>query len=304
MASGCRSRAYFGPPRETNQYVPLSKLVHLPGSRRAAAGRCAEHDGRVAMVTGGSQGIGRGVAMELARQGSAVIVHGQTQDLAAETRDSGGRAAAVWGPIEDARTSRAATELAIAQYGRLDTLVTSAGIQRYGDVASTSDEAWDEVFNVNVKGVFLAARFALPHLRQSPAGSVVIVASVQATATQNQVAAYTASKGALLALTRAMAVDEAVHGVRVNSVSPGSVDTPMLRTSAAALFGDGSEQSAERILANWGTAHPLGRIAKPSEIGEAISFLTSPRASFVTGADIRVDGGLLARIAAPLPDKG
>jgi NAD(P)-dependent dehydrogenase (short-subunit alcohol dehydrogenase family) len=263
-----------------------------------------EHDGRVALVTGGSQGIGRGAALELARQGSAVVVHGQTQDLAedaaAEIVRSGGRATAVSGPIDRPGTSERAVEAALEQYGRLDTLVTSAGIQRYGDAASTSEEVWDEVFDVNVKGVFLAAHFALPHLREGPSGAVVIVASSQATATQNQVAAYTASKGALVALTRAMAVDEAAWNVRVNSVSPGSVDTPMLRRSAA-LFADG-EEGADRVLASWGTAHPLGRIARSSEVGEVISFLASPRASFVSGADVRVDGGLLARIAASLPD--
>jgi NAD(P)-dependent dehydrogenase (short-subunit alcohol dehydrogenase family) len=264
-----------------------------------------EHDGRVALVTGGSQGIGRGAAVELARQGSAVVVHGQTQGpaeaVATEITKNGGHAVAVSGPIDAPRTSESAVKLALERYGRLDTLVTSAGIQRYGDVASTSEELWDEVFDVNVKGVFLVAHVALPHLRRSSSGSVVIVSSAQATATQNQVVAYTASKGALLALTRAMAVDEAAFDVRVNSVSPGSVDTPMLRQSAA-LFAGGEEGGAERVLANWGTAHPLGRIAKSSEVGEVISFLASPRASFVTGADIRVDGGLLARIAAPLPD--
>jgi NAD(P)-dependent dehydrogenase (short-subunit alcohol dehydrogenase family) len=263
-----------------------------------------EHDGRVALVTGGSQGIGRGIAIELGRQGSAVVVHGLTLDLADETAAeivaAGGRAVGVAGAISDAKTSEDAVQFAIETYGRLDTLVTSAGIQRYGDVVSTSEQLWDEVFDVNVKGVFLAAQFALPHLRRSPAGSVVIVSSAQATATQSQVAAYSSSKGALNALARSMAVDEGEFGVRVNSVSPGSVDTPMLRTSARD-FSDGSDEGTERVLANWGTAHALGRIARASEIGEVVSFLTSPRASFVTGADVRVDGGLLARIAAALP---
>ncbi len=266
-----------------------------------------EHVGRVAVVTGGSQGIGRAVALKLAHQGAAVVVHGYTFDLAEEVaeeiRGRGGRATAASGPIDDPATSQSCVGIATAEFGRLDTLVTCAGIQRYGDAVATSEEAWDEVFDVNVKGVFLTAHAALPHLRTSPAGSVVIISSVQATATQNQVVAYTASKGALVALARAMAVDEAAHGIRVNSVSPGSVDTPMLRASAA-LFGNGSAKSAEAILASWGTAHPLGRVAKASEVGEVVSFLASPRASFVTGADIRVDGGLLARIAAPLPESG
>lgn len=263
-----------------------------------------EHDGRVALVTGGSQGIGRGISIELGRQGSAVVVHGLTQDLADETAAeivaAGGRAVGIAGPINEPNTSQEAVALALAQYGHLDSLVTSAGIQRYGDVVSTPESLWDEVFDVNVKGVFLAAQFSLPLLRLSPAGSVVIVSSAQATATQNQVAAYSTSKGALNALARSMAVDEAEFGVRVNSVSPGSVDTPMLRSSAS-KFGDGTDEGTERVLANWGTAHALGRIARASEVGEVVSFLASPRASFVTGADIRVDGGLLARIAAALP---
>lgn len=263
-----------------------------------------EHDGRVALVTGGSQGIGEGIALALARQGSAVVVHGLTQDFADQTASAivaaGGRAIGVAGAISDPETSRAAVAAALREYGRLDTLVTSAGIQRYGDAVSTPEDVWDEVFDVNVKGVYLAAHFALPHLRVSPAGSVVIVSSAQATATQNQVAAYSSSKGALNALARAMAVDEAEFGIRVNSVSPGSVDTPMLRASAK-LFGDGSDADTERILANWGTSHALGRIAQPAEIGEVVSFLTSTRASFVTGSEVRVDGGLLARIAAALP---
>lgn len=264
-----------------------------------------EHEGRVALVIGGSQGIGRGAAVELSRQGSAVVVHGKTQDLAEEAAAAlvadGGRAVAAWGPIDDPATSRTAVALALETFGGLDTLVTSAGIQRYGDVVSTTEETWDEVFDVNVKGVFLVAREALPHLRRSPAGSVAVISSVQGVASQPKVAAYTASKGALNALVRAMAVDEGPHGVRVNSILPGSVDTPMLRASAA-LFGDGTSEGAEQILAGWGLSHVLGRIGQPSELGAVVSFVTSPRASFVTGAEIRVDGGLLAQAATALPE--
>jgi NAD(P)-dependent dehydrogenase (short-subunit alcohol dehydrogenase family) len=123
---------------------------------------------------------------------------------------------------------------------------------------------------------------------------------VQALATQASVAAYAASKGALNALTRSMAIDEAAHGVRVNAVCPGSVDTPMLRRSAA-LFSDGSAEAAAQTVDGWGRSHPLGRVAQPSEVAEVVSFLASPRASFVTGEDVRVDGGLLAGLAVSLP---
>lgn len=269
--------------------------------------RSGEHAGRVALVTGGSSGIGAAAAGLLAAEGAAVGVlsfDGPGVDrVVAEIRDAGGRAMGLVGDVTDADFVRAAVDSVVDAFGQLDTLVTAAGIQRYGTVADTSDEVWDEVLAVNVKGVFLAARAALPILRRSGRGSVVIVSSVQAVVTQTAVAAYTASKGALLSLTRAMAVDEAPHGVRVNVVLPGSVDTPMLRASAA-TFSDGSPEGIEATLAQWGSAHPLGRIARPSEVAEVIAFLASDRASFVTGADVRVDGGLISVIAAALPAAG
>lgn len=263
-----------------------------------------EHEGRVAFVTGGTRGIGRACALELAAHGSAVAVHGldrgEAEEVASAIETAGGRALALAGAVDDGPAMEAAIAAAVAAFGQLDTLVTSAGIQRYGTAESTPVEVWDEVMSVNLKGVYLACHFAMPHLRASTAGSAVIVSSVQGTASQSGVAAYAASKGALHTFARATAVDEGPHGVRVNSVSPGSVDTPMLRASAAGMT-DGSDAAIDALLAEWGTAHALGRIARASEIASVVSFLASPRASFVTGADIRVDGGLLARLAAALP---
>ncbi len=278
----------------------------MGAERQAAMGEAGRiHEGRVVLVTGGSQGIGRGISEVFAAQGAAVVVHGLTQDFVDETvaaiRDAGGRATGAFGPIDDPQTSTDAVDAALAAFGRLDHLVTAAGIQTYGDAVSTSVDTWDRTFAVNVRGVFLAAHAALPHIR-AHGGSVTLISSVQATATQESVVAYTASKGALNALARAMAVDEAAYGVRVNSVAPGSVDTPMLRRSAA-LFSEGTPEAVEQTIATWGSAHALGRVAQPQEIGEAVSFLASDRASFVTGAELRVDGGLLARIGAALPTR-
>jgi NAD(P)-dependent dehydrogenase (short-subunit alcohol dehydrogenase family) len=261
-------------------------------------------DQRVALVTGGSTGIGQAAARALAAEGTRVVVHGLDATEAGETAariaaETGTGAIGVGGPIQDPRTSDAAVAAAIETFGRLDVLVSSAGIQRYGDVVSTSEETWNEVIAVNLTGVYHVAHAALPHIRRSPAGAVVLVASVQGSTTQPQVAAYTASKGALHALARSMAVDEAAHGVRVNSVSPGSVDTPMLRASAR-LFGGDSPDDEQRVIDLWGSSHPLGRVARPAEIGEVIAFLAGERASFVTGTDVRVDGGLLALLGAPL----
>ena len=270
----------------------------------AETGQAGDHAGSVALVTGASSGIGRAVAELLAAQGASVVVCSADAAGARAVADAiAARGLAVVPSVADVRDTEsvgAAVRTAVDRFGALDTLVTSAGIQAYGTVTDTDEKTWDDVFAVNVKGVFLTARAALPHLRRSPRGAIVVISSVQAMVAQDGVAAYASSKGALNALARSMAIDEAAHGVRVNAVCPGSVDTPMLRRSAA-LFSDGSPEAADRTVAQWGRSHPLGRVARPSEVAEVVSFLASRRASFMTGADIRVDGGLLAAVAVQLP---
>ncbi|MFB7109489.1 SDR family NAD(P)-dependent oxidoreductase [Streptomyces sp. NPDC056291] len=258
----------------------------------------AEFDGKVALVTGGLSGIGHATACVLAARGATVVAAGIPPERGAEPLPPGVKPA--YADVTDETAVTHLVDHVTAAHGGLDVLVAAAGIQRYGDTSETTADTWNEVLAVNVTGAFYAVKYALPHLRARGAGSIVIVSSVQAFVTQNSVAAYTTSKGALNALARSVAIDEAKHGIRANTVCPASVDTPMLRASARS-FSDGSDQATQDVVESWGRMHPLGRVARPDEVAEAIAFLAGDRAGFITGISLPVDGGLLAKAAVVLP---
>jgi NAD(P)-dependent dehydrogenase (short-subunit alcohol dehydrogenase family) len=243
---------------------------------------------RTIVVTGGAAGIGRGVVERFVAAGDNVIALDRDASALADLGVTG---------VQVDVSDRAALAAAAAEIGAVDVLVCAAGVQRYGTVVDTPYAVYDEVMAVNVGGVFFACQAFVPRMQRG--ASVVVVASVQAYAAQKSVAAYSMGKGALLSLVRAMAVDHADDGIRVNAVCPGSVDTPMLRTSAA-QFGGG--RSTDDVVADWGRSHPLGRVATPGEVAEVIYFLSSPAASFMTGADVKVDGGLTAGLPVVLPE--
>jgi NAD(P)-dependent dehydrogenase (short-subunit alcohol dehydrogenase family) len=255
----------------------------------------SEFDGKVALVTGGSTGIGRAVVDRLAAAGASVVFCGVDQGAELDGERVVGRVA----DVRRADQMRDLVELAVSRFGGLDVVVTCAGVQRYGTVEDTPEEVWDEVLDINLKGVYLTCKAAVPRLRERGGGSIVLMSSVQAFSSQAQVAAYTASKAAINGLTRAMALDHAADGIRVNVVCPGSVDTPMLRWAADLWRG---ELSQEEQVRQWGRAHPLGRVGRAEEVAELVAFLAGPRSSFITGAEHRVDGGLLAQNPAALPE--
>jgi NAD(P)-dependent dehydrogenase (short-subunit alcohol dehydrogenase family) len=272
---------------------------------------------RTVVVTGGAAGIGRGAVERFVQAGDRVFVIDrdaealgalegelgtQVTGLPVDVADRAALAAAatsVGGILAHERPAGDSAEEGAAgeEPHGVDALVCAAGIQRYGTVVDTPASVYDEVMAVNVGGVFFACQAFVPLIPRG--GSVVVVASVQAYAAQRSVAAYSMGKGALLSLVRAMAVDHAADGIRVNAVCPGSVDTPMLRTSAA-QFGGG--RSTDEVVAEWGRSHPLGRVATPGEVAEVIHFLTTPAAGFVTGADVKVDGGLTSQLGVVLPE--
>lgn len=258
---------------------------------------------RVAVVTGGAAGIGLAVVERLANDGDTVVALDRDEqrlaDLEQRARAAGWTVVPmVMDVASEESVQRAAAEVA-ERFETVDTLVCAAGIQRYGTVEETSMALFDEVVGVNFRGVFAVCHWFMPLVRAAGAGSVVVVSSVQAYATQTGVAAYSATKGALLSLVKAMAVDHARDGVRVNAVCPASVDTPMLRW-AAEKFGAG--RSSDDVVGEWGTTHPIGRVAQPSEVADAVAYLASPQASFITGSDLRVDGGVMAALGVTLPD--
>jgi NAD(P)-dependent dehydrogenase (short-subunit alcohol dehydrogenase family) len=263
----------------------------------------AEFSGKVAIVSGGARGIGRAAARKLAGEGASVVIcsdrEEQVEETVAALREEGLEVRGVRADVTSSADMKKLMDLAIETYGGVDVLVNSAGVQRYGTVVETEGEVWDEVLDVNLKGIYLASRYAIPEMRKRGGGAIVNLSSVQAFASQTGVAAYTASKGGINALTRAMALDHAGDNIRVNAVCPASVDTPMLRWSADLFKGD---ESVEETLGDWGRMHPLGRVARPEEVAEVIAFLASARASFVTGGDYKVDGGMLAALGVRLPD--
>jgi NAD(P)-dependent dehydrogenase (short-subunit alcohol dehydrogenase family) len=259
--------------------------------------------GKIAIVAGGSSGIGLAAALALVRAGAKVALCSHdpaTLEPALAQVRSHGDAIAVRADVTSAADMARLVAEAVGAFGGLDHLVYSAGIQTYGTVVGTPEEVFERTLAVNLKGAYLAAKYAIPRMIERGGGAIVNVSSVQGLACQTNVAAYAASKGALNALTRAMALDHAGERIRVNAVCPGSVDTPMLRHSAGLFKG---ASSLEATLEDWGRMHPLGRIASPAEVAEVILFLLSERASFVTGAEVRVDGGLLAGIGVRLPDR-
>ena len=263
----------------------------------------AEFSGKVAIVAGGALGIGLAAARRLARDDASVVICSDHEDQVEQAVDDlRGEGFEARGTRADVTSSADVMELVafVAEaYGGVDVLVNSAGVQRYGTVVETGEEVWDEVLGVNLKGIYLTCKHAIPEMRKRGGGAIVNVSSVQAFASQKGVAAYTASKGGVNALTRAMALDHAEEGIRVNAVCPASVDTPMLRWSANLFKGN---KTAEETLEGWGKMHPMGRVARPEEVAEVIAFLAGPRASFVTGSEYKVDGGMLAALGVSLPE--
>ncbi|MFK0102772.1 SDR family NAD(P)-dependent oxidoreductase [Streptomyces sp. NPDC091040] len=244
-----------------------------------------DFEGMNALVTGGASGIGAAVTALLLERGARVAV------LDRDTSGAPRGALAVEADVTDDAAVRAGVDRAAAAMGSLHTLVSNAGIGAIGTVADNDDAEWSRVLDINVLGMVRAARHALPHLRRAAAerpGAVSIThtCSIAATAGLPQRALYSASKGAVLALTLAMAADHVREGIRVNCVNPGTADTPWI----GRLLDQADDPAAERAALN--ARQPLGRLVSADEVAAAIGYLASPAAASVTGTALAVDGGM------------
>lgn len=249
--------------------------------------------GKVALVTGAASGLGAATARRLARDGAKVLLTDRDiagEDIAASIVAAGGQAAFRLHDVTSHPDWAAAVEHAVQDFGRLDILVNNAGVAggRH-ELMDHSFEAWRQILAVNLDGVFLGLRQAGPRIAASGGGSVINLSSILGKVGMAGAAAYCASKGGVTLLTKAAALEWASLGIRVNSVHPGFIDTPMV-TGALAEREDGNEMRVALM-----NAHPIGRFGVPREIADAIAFLASDDASFITGAEIVVDGGFTAQ---------
>ena len=250
------------------------------------------------IVTGGAHGIGEAAVLAFARAGHQVAIADVDRDAGERVRQSIGPgssdAIVIGADVSRPEDAREVVRRTVASFGGVDVVFNNAGIQpadSYRTAEELDEAVWDRVMDVNVKGCFLLCKYAIPEMRKRGGGVIINNASVQGLQSQKLVPAYAASKGAVLSLTRNLALDYAGENIRVVAVCPGSVDTPMLRATAALTSPD----NPTGTLTQWGHKHPLGRIARPEEIAEVVLFLASDKASFITGEYVCVDGGLMAQ---------
>lgn len=248
--------------------------------------------GKVAFITGGASGIGRATALLFAREGAAVSVvdldETGGQAVAQTILDGGGRAIFVRCDVSLAADCQRAVRQTVDILGGLDVLFNNAGIIRRATVVDTTEEEWDRVMAVNVKSVFLLSKYTVPFMVRAGGGAIINTASGWGLVGGRRAALYCASKGAVVLLTRAMALDHGEQNIRVNCLCPGDTDTPMLRDEARQLG-----ESGEQFLAE-AAQRPLQRIGRPEDIAQAALYLASDASSFVTGTTLVVDGGGLA----------
>ena len=249
---------------------------------------------KVALITGAGSGIGRAAAVRFAQEGARVVVVDWNAQAGQETVElvvsNEGEAMLVEADVSQGEDARRMVEAALTTYGRLDILFNNAGIQVFGTIPDTEEADWQKVMDVNLKGIYLVCKYALPHMVEKGGGSIINTSSVLGLVADPNMPAYCATKGGILALTRAMAQAHGQDNVRVNAICPGDVDTPLVQEY---FEQQPDPQEARRQVAS---EYALGRIARPEEVANVALFLASDESSFITGTYIVVDGGLTSKV--------
>jgi hypothetical protein len=251
------------------------------------------HENKIVIVTGAAKGIGWGIAKVFIQEGAKVAVVDWDEAIgkktAQEFRDAGGQAIYIKCDVSNEDQVKAMIQKVLDEYGRIDILVNNAGVGVYKSLLDASSADWDHCLGVNLKGVFLCSKYAIPHMQTAGKGAIINISSVHSWATVNGVAPYAASKGGISALTRNMAIDYGPT-IRVNAIAPGWVLTPLIQS----IFDSYPDPADQRQQVE--RRQVMKRIGVPEDIGYAASFLASDEASFITGAHLFVDGGLTAQL--------
>lgn len=252
-------------------------------------------DDKVALITGGNSGIGEAAARRLASEGARVAIvardHSRGEALARKIASDGGEAEFFGADVRDETAVKQMVDAVMQRFGQIDVLVNNAGIINFGTVITANVEEWDTLMATNVRSVFLVSRYVLPHMIAGGGGSVINLGSNLGLVGTRGAAAYVTSKGAVVQLTRAMALDHVDDKIRVNAVCPGTIDTPLVQRQRIGRTEEQLRQSDERLKQR----HPIGRMGTPEEVAAVIAFLASDESSFVTGACYSVDGGYIAQ---------
>ena len=252
-------------------------------------------EGKVAIVTAGGAGIGAATVRRFAREGAAVVIADLSgtrgRAVTDEIKGAGGRAAFIKMDASDPEAIQATIKLATDSYGRLDILFNNAGMAQVALVHETTLESWNRVMAVTLTSTFLGIKYAVPVMRAQGGGAIINTASISGMGGDYGMASYNAAKAGVINLTRAAALENAKHNIRINCVCPGGINTRV----AEVLGGDRADEFRRRM----GTIHPVGRMGEPEEIANTVTFLASDEASFITGAQMVVDGGVTAQTGMP-----
>ena len=255
---------------------------------------------KIVVITGAASGIGAATAKAFASEGASVVIGDINISTGTavlnEIEDAGGKALFVKTDVSSSTSIQELINSTVKEFGGIDVLHNNAGIQHYGSILSTTENEWNKMLDINLTSMFLAAKYAIPHMQKRGCGSIINTSSVQSFSCQENVLAYSTTKAGILALTRSMAIDLAQYNIRVNAICPGGVDTPMLRWGMGKQVENGDASKLDQIIEKNKTKSLIGRIGKAEEVANVVLFLASDKASLMTGASLVIDGGLLSKL--------